>query len=214
MSGLILQDLFAMKKVIKTYVGILLFYIILGVMNNQVSQFSAFFVFFSIFLSVSAFSYREKNKWDMNAAIMPIARNEMVKATYFMSYGFLLVAVVCVLGLNVVDMIGKNMTSDERMQIFGVTGGIVFSGIGYVAIMLPILFKFGVEKGRLFVTACFMIPFVVVMFVTKSGMDLERIERFIAQRADLLPVVLGTVAVLVSVLSYYISVKIYDKKEF
>ncbi|MBY1477688.1 ABC-2 transporter permease, partial [Clostridioides difficile] len=80
------------------------------------------------------------------------------------------------------------------------------------SLILPLIYKFGTERARLLMILCFLVP-TLALLVFKS--ILENISSPISIEIILNTLVysLPFVAILLFVISYFISSKIYSKKE-
>ena len=75
MTGLILKDFLVMRKTIKTYALLLLFYVIMTVLDLfSISFTTAILEVIVMMLPMSAFSYDEMAKWDRYAMTLPLGR--------------------------------------------------------------------------------------------------------------------------------------------
>ena len=57
------------------------------------------------------------------------------------------------------NFILKNIEWKEALILLGVASGI---GLFYLSIILPLLFKFGVEKARIFMMMGYLVPFIFI----------------------------------------------------
>lgn len=215
MVGLILQDILGMKKVLKSGVLILVFYLVLGIASERASDYGAFFVFFSVFLVAPIFAYREKCHWDMYANTMPVNRKEMVGATYVTAMVMVGIGVVLNLLLIGIDVIKNTGDLSWIQETFFVLEVVAAVGIFYIGLIIPILFKFGSEKGRIVMFAAYIIPFAIIMLMSKLDIDWNQLfmnvdtEQVITGAKIGLPVA----AVVWIIVTYAISLKIYQNKD-
>ena len=80
----------------------------------------------------------------------------------------------------------------------------------YVSVMLPLLFRFGVEKGRLMILLVVFVPVGIFMLLDWAGVSMPKSDTEITALLKILPVV----ALAALILSVLVSVAIYQKKEF
>ena len=87
-------------------------------------------------------------------------------------------------------------------------------GLVYVSIMLPLLFKFPVEKARMFLIVLFLLPFVLIVLLPKA-IDVRSIEAFLESLSAEFIVGTGIAALIVLMcISLFLSIYIYKNKEF
>ena len=144
MTGLLLKDICTLKKQLRLYFLICLIIAVTAGWNADASGFIS--VYIPVFISVlpgTALSYDEQSKWNQLAAMMPYTTFQLVFSKYVLGYFFLLIACV--------------ITTVSQGVVALLTGGSIEFGIGVtllaalilVAVSLPLLFRFSVEKGRL-----------------------------------------------------------------
>ncbi|HBG4019799.1 TPA: ABC-2 transporter permease [Clostridioides difficile] len=211
MKGLILKDLLNLKGNIKF---ILLFIIMFGFMsslgNGNVNNFIGVIIVLCTTMIVSTFSYDDLNKWDSYVLTMPINRNDIVLSKYLTMLIFSFIGVLVSLIVSVTIGYFKNtLILNETLLINAL---ILSISVCFGSLILPLIYKFGTERARLLMILCFLVP-TLALLVFKS--ILENISSPISIEIILNTLVysLPFVAILLFVISYFISSKIYSKKE-
>ncbi|EHL05639.1 hypothetical protein HMPREF0322_03659 [Desulfitobacterium hafniense DP7] len=207
MKGLIIKDIFALRQQGKILLALLVFYAVYSVVFKNLSMLAAIIVLLCVMLPITTMAYDEKSKWDKYALSMPIQRKTIVLGKYLVAImaEFLGVVAVGVLGGFIVLFTGE-MAIKELIMMTLVIAGI---GLLFLALILPILFKFGVEKARLIMLLVLFIPSMLVMMLPQLGLEPPSTQtlRFLGYLSPL-------AAVSIFFLSIKISVCIYNKKEF
>ena len=203
MKGLILKDLITTKKNLKVVIAIIVFYIVysFAFKVNIISMISIV----SIILTMSTFSYDEYNNWDKIAMSMPVSPKDVISAK------FIITAVLSIAG-GIISIICSFIysffgTSDFTESVLSTIGAVIASCL-VCFISIPFFIKFGIERGKLICMICLAIAGASVYFVYKSNILSSDMPTYIIVTA------LIAAAVLITVLSYIISVKIYSDKEF
>ena len=211
MKGLILKDLLNLKGNIKF---ILLFIIMFGFMSSlgdgNVNNFIGVIIVLCTTMIVSTFSYDDLNKWDSYVLTMPINRNDIVLSKYLTMLIFSFIGVLVSLIVSVTIGYFKNtLILNETLLINAL---ILSISVCFGSLILPLIYKFGTERARLLMILCFLVP-KLALLVFKS--ILENISSPISIEIILNTLVysLPFVAILLFVISYFISSKIYSKKE-
>ncbi|EGT3817527.1 membrane protein [Clostridioides difficile] len=211
MKGLILKDLLNLKGNIKF---ILLFIIMFGFMSSlgdgNVNNFIGVIIVLCTTMIVSTFSYDDLNKWDSYVLTMPISRNDIVLSKYLTMLIFSFIGVLVSLIVSVTIGYFKNtLILNETLLINAL---ILSISVCFGSLILPLIYKFGTERARLLMILCFLVP-TLALLVFKS--ILENISSPISIEIILNTLVysLPFVAILLFVISYFISSKIYSKKE-
>ena len=148
MKALILKDTYVIFRQMKYFlVIILLFSALPSGFNN------AFAVIYAAMLPYTALAYDERSKWEQLAAVMPYSTRDIVLGKYV--FGWLCIAAAAVLSLllQAVLSLVSSRSFSPAMMVMSALGGLCI-----LAISLPVMFRFGVEKGRM---AMFLIIFLV-----------------------------------------------------
>jgi ABC-2 type transport system permease protein len=208
-KGLIIKDFLVLKKTGRVFLMILGLYLVMTIFMN--TDMGPLMVFICGMLSISTFAYDEQAKWDSFALTMPISKRDLVRSKY------VLAVILCFIGAmaGVILSVASNLDA----PFIDWSGILMASGIALCAsylfnsLALPLLYKFGAEKSRVILLACYAVPLIgaslVMNELEKSSGALLRLQSLLNLGAILLPFV--TIAVLF--VSYLISLRIYEKKD-
>ena len=196
MLGLVKKDLLMIKGNIRQVILFLVVFLILAFQENNI------IVIVPVFVSMMVFIY---------AISLPVSRKNIVKAKYVAS--IILWAIALLVTVVITGIMGLFEQNINYFEMFGMILGCVFSIVLLEAIMFPLIFKFGVEKGRigLFVGVFTIAGLLGFIF---TGIDLENATGFIEIFNKYYYILIPLVAVILLVISYFVSKKIYLKKEF
>ena len=163
---------------------------------------SAFALFYAAMLPVTALAYDERAKWDELAAMMPYTAKAIVGSKYVLG----LMLVLPVLALSILSRLLVHSTpivSEDTMSLL-ITACL---SLILMAINLPFMFRFGVEKGRLIyiVLTCVF----VITGVTYADKLADMVSGFETVMVTTVPLLLLAAAVIAILLSYVISVRVY-----
>ncbi len=211
MKGLLLKDFCILKKQIKLMVVFVIFYAIWAVAAKMPTMMGTMVILLSIMMPISSMSYDEAGQWYRYAFSLPIPRRTLVLSKYVL--GFLVS-----LGGLVVSAIGNiiilALTNGENaLESWLTIIGFLELGVIFLSIIIPILFKYGVEKGRLFIVVIAVIPSLLVALLgstLKTSGTLMPSAEFL--QAILYSSPLFTLAIFL--ISFRISVGICRKKEY
>ena len=208
MIGLIKKDFLIIKSNLKLIIAILFVFFIMAMQG----QFDISFIppFIVVMLFMSTFSYDEYNKWDSYVVTLPNGRKNVVKSKYIASLILIVFAIIVTILLEfLVGLTGSSLDFDKFIStLMGSTFAIVL----FASIMYPLIFKYGIEKGRigLFVLVIGIVGIIgIFQKVFKVDVSLSIISFFNSYWFVTLPLVLITILFI----SYKISEKIYLKKE-
>lgn len=210
MKGLLRKDIYLMGNLGKSYLLIASIFLVLSVAGVYDATFAASFLsVLCIMMPVNVFAYDEQAKWDKYAAALPSGRAGVVGARYLFTLivGLSAMALVAVIH-TVLFFLGRSEAPSLLDAVFSSLFSAAF-GILMNALLLPLLFKFGAQKGRIYLMVvmgcCVGATFGALAFFSQVGIQLSTA----ALPLTLLPVL----CVLSLIPSYFLSLGIYRKKD-
>lgn len=206
MLGLIKKDFLIIKNNLKLIIVMLMVFFIMALGG----QFNISFIptFIIVMLFISTFSYDEYNNFDAYAITLPGGRKNIVKSKYIASlFLTLLSAVITVLLNYLISVINNTAVNELISSLLGSICAIVI----IQSIMYPLIFKFGMEKGRI---VLFILVFVMVGVITLLKNIIKIPTLLVVLFNNYWFIVIPIILVISLLISYKISEKIYLKKEF
>lgn len=199
MKGLLLKDFYTLFKQMKI---ILLIIIVFAFIPD--SSFSAFAIMYSAMLPITALAYDERSKWNVLASMMPYSKKDLVLSKYLLGYiclGF--VTVITLIAKFVISLFGKGLFNfKEIMPIIAMA----LLGSFLMAVNMPIMNRFGVEKGRL----VFIILIILVVSCVTAINNISSLKSDID--IDFIYYIIAAVAIIIiNIISVEISVRIRKK---
>lgn len=208
MKGLLVKDLLVLRKYARTMAVFILVYIVVFSMLDSVDVISGMVTLVLAMMSVATFSYDELAKWDRFGLTMPVSRKQVVASRYLVSLLFTVLGGVITLGFSLVSGFLRK-TGDPAQSLLSAYA-ILSVAILFVSLILPFLYKFGPERGRLFMILVFLLPSMLLLFF-KDSLSAFFPSEAMLQQAFLFSLPVALAALL---LSFWISCRIYEKKEF
>lgn len=203
MKGLLLKDLINLKGQSKVLGLLLVFYIFLSVASGNSVMFGSVVAVLCAILPVTAMSYDERAKWEKYALTMPVTRADLVLSKYLLGIGLSATAFLLNFGFQLIAGVA---TAGESLLISLAILGV---GITFLSLILPVLFRYGVEKGRLIMLLILFLPTMAIVLGSRFGFKAPGPE------TSQIMLFFGPVLVLLLlVASVFISLRIYSKKEF
>lgn len=205
MIGLLKKDLYVADRSARLLLILALLFSLIPSMGAFGSTYA---MMLALMMPITTLAYDERCKWDRYAAMLPYSPEQLVWSKYLLAYIFTLVAgAIIVLGsllrgvkTGAVDW----METAEMSVMLGVA--ILF----VTALGLPVLFRFGTEKGRLITILIMGVGVGIVL-------GLRGIFGEVPQLPEIpLPAVITGVAVLavgITYGSFRISVYFYRKRQ-
>lgn len=210
MLGFIKKDLLVMKNNLKYFLLMILVFAFFSRESNIIYFIP---IFISIMIFITTFSYDDYNKWDTYAITLPLSREKIVLAKYLTSLLLMVGTVLITFLLSFV--IGTVNHSFDFDEVFPMIFGGLFALVLLQSFMYPLIYQFGTEKGRigLFV-GVFAVSGLVGYLVNHVKIDTTAFTGFIQFFNQYGILLLSIVMVILFVGSYFVSKRIYLKKEF
>lgn len=201
MKALLLKDFLTLSRYLRMA---LLFVVIFACIPG--GSMAAYALVFAAMIPITALAYDEQSKWPRLAAMMPYTTRQLVASKYVLGYIMLGGAILLSVVSTVVTMLVRGDVLDpaslSMLFILACAASLI------LAVIMPLILRFGVEKGRL-VMLVGVAAIVGVTFVLGEDDGLMA-----AMDASLVAVTVVFLAVCVAVnaLSIPLSVRIYSRK--
>ncbi len=193
MRGLLIKDFLVLKKEMGKLLIILSIFLFVG------DIFVMSIPFISVYIPLIALAYDEKAKWNTYSKMLPIKRIDISLSKYYLGYiSVVIVTLFIALFKCLMVRINPGYITITYEMLFYILIGV----LSFQAINLPILFKFGVDKGRIF--------FILVMM--SVGILGSLINQYLPNTTTIIqilsPQLLIITTIVINVISIGISTKI------
>ena len=212
MIGLVLKDYYNLRSYLLKQAGLMI--VIYGIVGFSMKSMSfvAPMVIMSVgMMVVSSFSVDEAGHWDSYALTLPISSEDIVRGKYLLFLGS--VTVSALVAGTVAIVIDSFTFHEGVLSIVAASGASALIYLLMCSVTLPIFFKIGVEKARMWMTLCFMIPFFIITFGAQY-LAAKQIPMPSAGQIKLLILAAVIVIILLCYVSYLLSLKFHKAKEF
>ena len=210
MLGLIKKDLLMTKGNLKTIA--ILFFVFIFVSTNTEGNFLFLPAFLGVITMMSTFSYDEYNKTDAYITTLPNGRKNAVKAKYISTIIMIFIVLLITFTLSII--IGE---INDKVQYEETIGNVLGCAVGVFllqAILYPCIYKFGIEKSRIGIfIGVFGISGIASLLI-KNGLMIQIPTDIIVFFNQFWMFIIPLGIIFILFLSYKISTKIYEKKEF
>lgn len=210
MLGLIKKDFLLIKANLKSMIIIFVIYIMLAFQGTLDVTFIIPLI--GIILFLSTFSYDDFNNWNSYAVTLPNGRKNVVRAKYIASIILMIILAVVAFSIGIgISYIKTNSINLD--EIISSLMGTMLSSVIIISLLYPIVFKFGATNGRI-------ILFAVVFGIAGIGtliaqfIDMTSIINIINKLDNYLLIAIPIIYIILLGISYLISSKIYQNKEF
>ncbi len=214
MKSLILKDLYNIGHNAKSMLLILLVFAVGLIMSSGVESYIISAGVLCSMMIVTTFTFDDNCKWSKYALIMPVCKKDIVKAK------FIVLVIFCTVGVCVGTIFGvsgglvmrKLVMSMESIvtMLFMAFVGLIVSVI-FGSMSIPLVYKFGAEKGRMLLLVSFVVPLAICFIVY------EILMLFGVEITDQLVFAILCVSPLIALIwvyiMYRISCSIFSKQE-
>ena len=202
MKGLIIKDLLNLKKSLNSVFALIIFYAFIGYTSGAPRMLIGMISVLLTMMTVTTIAYDDLAKWDKYALAMPVSRRELVLSKYVLSF------VLALTGVGVSTLIAYIIMNVKNSELLLTSYSVFSISLLFSSIVLPLIFKFGVEKSRLMMMAAIGIPIAITYVLYRIGIDLPD-TTVIMDILKFLPLI--TIAVLF--ISFNVSYSIYKRKD-
>ena len=210
MKGLIKKDLFTLMAYKKSILILIVFMLVFAFVSKDVSFVPGFIGMLFVVIPLASFSYDNYSGFNDFALALPISKRDIVKSKYIVALLFglagILLSIVISLAAGLLQEKLPNL-AETFVTAYVMAGVLVL----FISILFPLIFQFGIEKGRFFIMFLALVPFLLI---TLSGQNLS--AESLTQYAGLIEKLLYVIppaSIVVFVLSYFVSRTIFERKE-
>lgn len=214
MKSLVLKDLYNISHNFKSMLFILAVLAVAIIPTSGAGGYIFACAIMCSMMIVTTFSFDDSAKWSRYAMIMPISKRELVAGK------FVVLSVFCVAGSLfglLVGTTGGIITRELSVGLSDVGELLLLTLAAWVISMvfgsmsIPLVFKFGAEKGRILLVVSFLVPaaicFGIYKLLTACGIALT------SQMLLILICCSPVIALLWSYGMYLVSYKVFSNQE-
>lgn len=203
MLGLLIKDIYNIRKQALWYLATIIIFAFLSIVLKNGGFIASIGMVTAVNVPLTAIAYEEREGWQKFIVASGTKISHIVIEKYIMGLVFSFISTIALLIFFLMTDVAINswleFTISVCMQLLT------------LSIAMPITFKFGVEKSRSYLmVAVFAIMVIFVALMTLFGKVLNTIVINVALISSLLIIM----ALIILGVSYYISIKLYKKKEF
>ena len=203
MKGLLLKDFYMAGKYCRSFILILAVFLALSCFGNNNTFFVIYPVLIAAMIPVTLIAYDEREKWHIYCETLPYTRAMYVSGKYLIGLIFELAMLLLSAVAQVYRMSAAGGFSLSEFTSFVLI--ILIIGLLGPALLLPFIFRFGAEKGRI-------AYYIVIGAICAGGTIFSgRIPEWI--RSDWVLVFAALFAVTAYICSWGLSVIMYKKRE-
>ena len=218
-KGLLLKDLYVFKNYKgNIYFSLIIFTLIIFMASFRINILTSGSIIFLIFFgmnSISTFSYDENAMVDKYLLSLPITRKEIVQSKYL--FTFLNSFLSLILGFSI-SLIITLLVKHNVPDLFNSIKVCLLAFTSVTLLMctdIPCIYKWGVEKGRM---QSVLVPIILLFIISFMGFAIllifPNLYEMITLKIlfDYSPLLCLIANILLYLISYKISLKIFQKK--
>lgn len=202
MRALLYKDLRNLRRYIVQLLAICLaFGLLFGISNGNLYFVAGYAAMLSLMVLINSMAYDEQCSWYRTALTMPLSRRTLVGCKYLL--GLLAVGGGAVYSL-LLSAVGSFFLPVSFFEVLCTTGSCSCFALLLIAILVPLLFRYGTEKTRLLMTLIFVAPILLLFLFARIGLPMPD-ETLVVGMLIALPFVTA----LLYFLSFLLSVRLF-----
>ena len=157
-------------------------------------------------------AYEDNNHVDYLISYLPVKKSEYVISRYLFGIISILLSLIVIVAVYFISI---SINPAEKMPLDLLLPTSILSAVLSVAVIIPLVLKFGINKGRVFMSIIVMvistIPVSIVSNLNETPDIINNIMSIISKIG--LPILSIILSIVVLVISIFISLKLYINKE-
>ena len=157
-------------------------------------------------------AYEDNNGINYLIAFLPVKRSEYVISRYLLGIGSLLLSTIVI---YIVYLVSMKINPLKEIPIEILLPISITSAILAMSIIIPLVLKFGINKGRVFMSIIIMIitmtPIYIISDISKNPKMIDNIMNIINNIG--IPIIAILINIVIILISVFISIKLYQSKE-
>lgn len=198
-----------LSSIIKTILIVIIVWIGIAMINQ--AFFNMIFGMGTYLLLMQVMAYEDTYGIDNLIAELPVSKNEYVISRYVL--GIIISAIFMVLSVLIYYTLNSILKLDLTLGIF-ILIGFVTSALA-MSVIIPVILKFGINKGRMVVT---ILTVLIVVVPTGIMTSIWENKEFVSKIMNVVgnigvPFILIISSILILIISIIISLRVYKSKE-
>lgn len=210
MKGLLLKDIYMAAKYCRAFLLLVVIFLAVSFAGEGNTFFSVYPSFFAGTLPVTLISYDERERWNVYSGTLPYSKAQIVSSKYLIGLFTGITVFLASALVQALRMLNADAFILNEYLLYIAT---IFSlGIIAPSLILPFIFRYGAEKGRIaYYIMIGMICAIATIMVKSSNGDTGLLPAGLSSAWSFAAVIIG--AILIYAVSWYLSVTLYKKRE-
>lgn len=206
MKGLLLKDWYMCIRYCRAFLVLVSVFLVVSFFGNDNLFFRIYPTMIASIIPMSLISYDERDHWTVYSGTLPYTRRQLVSAKYLIGLFFGAFSFLVSLAAFAVFMITSDTFSIESFLFIAVR--LLVLGLIGPTFLLPFVFKFGAEKGRIIFYVMIGLPCATGILLTGLGF-----QNALTQNNFIILLVMGVLSIGLYALSWNLSIYFYQKRE-
>lgn len=206
MKGLLLKDFYLSWRYCRAFLVIVAVFLAVSFTGDDNIFFLIYPIMIASVIPMTLVSYDEHDKWTAYSGTLPYTKTQLVSAKYVVGLCFGTVAFLISMAATTVRMMLGGGFVLEQFAVVG-TALLVLGCLG-PALILPYVFKYGAEKGRVAFYITVGVFSGVAAVLAGMGFQIQTVAHGLWPLA-----VVAGVSILLYALSWWLSIRFYQKRE-
>lgn len=206
MKGLLLKDFYLSWRYCRAFLVIVAVFLAVSFTGDDNIFFLIYPIMIASVIPMTLVSYDEHDKWTAYSGTLPYTRAQLVSTKYLVGMCFGSVAFLISMAATTVRMILGGGFVLEQFAVVGTA--LVALGCLGPALILPYVFKYGAEKGRVAFYITVGVFSGVAAVLAGMGFQIQGLSSGLWPLA-----VVAGVSILLYALSWWLSIRFYQKRE-
>lgn len=204
MKGLVLKDLLVLKTSLKTVVLIVILFGFMGAISGS-TYMTTFAAVYAGILPMTSMAYDERCSFNRYAMAMPVKKGHIALSKYITGLLLTVAAMVIAVAMSVVA--GGGSVAEIALVSLCVP-------LFYHSFMLPLMFKYGVEKSRIFILVGVVVPALLMAVAGETKVIMAITAKLGGLSDGVIIACLAAAVVVIYTASVFLSVHICKNKEW
>ena len=206
MKGLLLKDFYLSWRYCRAFLVIVAVFLAVSFSGDDNIFFLIYPIMIASVIPMTLVSYDEHDKWTAYSGTLPYTRAQLVSTKYLVGMCFGSVAFLISMAATTVRMMLGGGFVLEQLAVVG-TALLVLGCLG-PALILPYVFKYGAEKGRVAFYITVGVFSGVAAVLAGMGFQIQGLSSGLWPLAAV-----AGVSILLYALSWWLSIRFYQKRE-
>ena len=208
MIGLMRKDLFVADKSGRMLLVLAVVFSVIPGMGNFGSTYA---MMLALMMPLTSVAYDERSKWDKYAAMLPYTQGQIVWSKYLLTYIYTLLGG----GIIVVGTFLRGITTGaaDWKETLEMTVMMGVAMLFVMAIGLPVIYRFGSEKGRFAMIVVMGIGIGVALGIVNVLDKLPELPKLPSLPLPAIAAIVAVLAAAATYVSFRTSVRFYRKRQ-